>query len=112
MGLNNWESNGSHLKESTAARKCLKNIDCFPNSCGQVDSSQRAQTGPPVNRQIELMRFFDKLRGSSPGPSNQGPTMAPPDARVGCEVVYEGESPLKAEYVLPFYYGSSPNNNW
>ena len=54
------------------------------------------------------MDFFAKQkRNSAPGsgPSSQ-PAPTPPGERVGCEVVYEGEIPLKAEYVLPIYYQS------
>ena len=53
------------------------------------------------------MEFFTKQKiPSAPRlePPNQGQTPGFPEGRVGCEVVHEGESPLKAEYVLPFYY--------
>ena len=54
------------------------------------------------------MKFFANKKRSStpaPGPPSQEPALASPEERVGCEIVYEGESPLKAEYVLWFYYG-------
>ena len=61
------------------------------------------------------MSLLAKLTGfstQSPRLSSQGPALASPEARVGCEIVHEGESPLKAEYVLSFYYGSTLNINW
>ena len=54
------------------------------------------------------MKFFaNKKRSSTPAPGqpNQGPALVSPEERVGCEIAYQGESPLKAEYVLSFYYG-------
>ena len=54
------------------------------------------------------MKFFAYKKRSStqaPGPPNQEPALASWEELVGCEIVYEGESPLKAEYVLSFYYG-------
>ena len=41
-----------------------------------------------------------------PNPSNQGLTQISLEERVGCEVVYEGEIPLKAEYALLSYFES------
>ena len=51
---------------------------------------------------MDFMKFFAKQERSTtsdPGLSNQGPTPTFPEERVGCEIVYEGEIPLKAEYV-------------
>ena len=47
------------------------------------------------------MEFFTKhKRPSTPLPAqpNEGPALTLPEGRVGCEVVHEGASPLKAEY--------------
>ena len=60
------------------------------------------------------MEFFAKQKGPSTlglEPPNQGSALTFPEGRVGCEIVHEGESPLKAEYVLSFYYDRSISNN-
>ena len=59
------------------------------------------------------MNFFTKQRGPSTphlGLPNQGPGLTFPEGDVGCEIVHEGESPLKAEYVLSFYYWTMSKN--
>lgn len=61
------------------------------------------------------MNFFTEQTRSStsdPGPPKQGPALAPPEERFGCEIVYEGEIPLKAEYILSLYLGGASNNMW
>ena len=50
------------------------------------------------------MNFFSKRKKSSTpgpahGPSSQGLASTFPETRIGCEIVYEGKSPLEAEYV-------------
>lgn len=49
------------------------------------------------------MEFFGKRKRAStqdPGPSKRGPVLTTTEACVGCDIVFEGERPLKAEYVL------------
>ena len=61
------------------------------------------------------MKFFAKRKQPStpaPGPSKQEPALGSSEERVGCEIVSEGESPLKAEYVLSFYDGGASSNKW
>ena len=56
------------------------------------------------------MKFFAKQKRSltpAPRSSNQGPGLTSQEERVGCEIVHEGESPLKAEYVLSLYHGGT-----
>ena len=70
---------------------------------------RQAQTDPSSNWKRGFMKFFVKWKSSStPGPilPNEVPIRTPPGERVGCDVVYEGEGPLKAEYVLSFYCGA------
>ena len=67
-----------------------------------------------IHPAFEPMEFFTKtMRPSTPalGPPNQGTALTSPEGRVGCETVYEEESPLKAEYVSSFYYWRILNNN-
>ena len=64
---------------------------------------------------MDFTKIFAKQERSStpdPNPSNQGLTQISLKERVGCEVVYEGEIPLKAEYIKSFYHGSALNNKW
>ena len=94
--LKYWENN-FNLKESTAAKKCPKNSHHFPTDRGFLAASTQ---DPSSSWKIELMGFFAKQKVHStpgPGPSEQGPPPTSPEEYVGCEIVYEGESPIKAE---------------
>ena len=59
------------------------------------------------------MKFFAKRKKPStpaPGPPKQEPALASPEEGVGCEIIYERERPLKAEYVLSFFDGGASDN--
>lgn len=61
---------------------------------------------------MRLMRLLSKWKRSAL--EKLGPRLSdqkPVEGDAGCDIVHEGESPLKAEYVLLSYYGSISTNN-
>ena len=61
------------------------------------------------------MAFLGKLKRLArpdPGTSKRGPALTTSEASVGCDIVHEGERPLKAEYVLSFYDRRISTDRW